>query len=150
LAVLQHGLYEIDVLLNRSLLYGGLTVGVLAVYTASVALFGRLSGLQVGPALVATTVVAVGFEPARRRLQTAVNRLVYGRRDEPLTVMSRLSRRLEEAVSAEQLLHLVVEEIGTALRVPHVAVDVRLLDEPTRVAQLGHPLGGEVVLPLIC
>ncbi len=106
LAVLRHRLWDIDVLINRSLVYGALTSGVVGLYVLSVGglslLFQANGGLLVS--LVATGLVAVLFQPLRYRVQRGVNRLLYGERDDPYTVLSSLGRRLETSLAADDLL----------------------------------------------
>ena len=100
-AVLRYRLYDIDLLINRTLVYGALTLGVVTIYVLVDGYLGLL--LQTGGgtliSLVATGCVAILFQPLRERLQRAANRLLYGERDEPYTVISRLGRRLEATLA---------------------------------------------------
>ena len=100
IAVLRYRLYEIDVLLNRAVLYGLLTAGVAAVYLAVVAVCGL--GVRHRPAtftvqVVATVVAAAALFPLRDRVQRRVDRLFYGDRGAPYDALARLGRRVEEA-----------------------------------------------------
>ncbi len=122
--VLRHRLWEIDVLINRSLVYGTLTVLIAGLYALAV---GSLSlVLQVPDNLVitilATGLVAVLFQPLRQRLQQAVNRLMYGERDDPATVLSRLGQRLEGTLTPEAVLPTIAETLAHTLKLPYVAV----------------------------
>ena len=95
-AIMKYGLYQIDPLINRSLVYGGLTAAVLGVYVSAVTIVGTVLQNQRIPApLIAAGTVAVAFQPVRDRLQRAVNRMMYGERDDPYAVLSRLGQRLE-------------------------------------------------------
>jgi signal transduction histidine kinase len=126
IAILKYRLYDIDLVVNRSLVYGALTALVVGVYVAVVALLGRLfdpGGL--GVALVATGIVAVLFNPLRERLQRGVNRLMYGERHDPYAALSRLGRRLEASISPGEVLPRVTETVAQALRAPYVAVELR-------------------------
>jgi len=101
IAVLKHRLYDINRIINRTLVYGALTIMVVGVYVlvvgyASTLLQGGAGGNLV-VSVLATGLVAVLFQPLRERLQRAVNRLMYGQRDEPYAVLSHLGRRLEKA-----------------------------------------------------
>lgn len=124
IAVLRYGLYDIDRLISRTLVYGVLTAGVVALYVGLVgvlsALFQTRATLPV--ALVATAVVAVVFQPLRERAQRAVNRLLYGERDNPLAVISRLAGTLEAAIPTEAVLPTVVATTAQALRLPHASI----------------------------
>jgi signal transduction histidine kinase len=141
IAIVQHRLFDIDVVINRTLVYGALTGAIVLIYVASVTLLGELfatAGILVS--LVATGVVAVLVQPIRERLQRAANRLMYGERDEPYTVVSRLGQRLEATVAPDALLPVVADTLAAALRVPYVAVELELADGPRSVATTGRPV----------
>ncbi len=123
-AVLKHRLYDIDIVINRTLVYGALTASVVAIYVLVVGYLGALfrTGGNLPISLVATGLVAVLFAPLRDRLQRGVNRLTYGERDEPYKVLSRLGRRLEGTLAPEAVLPTIVENIARTLRLPHVAI----------------------------
>ena len=127
IAILRYRLYEIDVIIKRTLLYGALTACVVGAYVVVIALAGTLLREQVGigAAVVATGLVAVMFDPLRTRLQRAVNHLLYGERDDPATAVARLAQRLEVTAAPEAVLPGVVETVAQALRLPYVAIEVR-------------------------
>ncbi len=122
--VLRHRLWEINVLINRSLVYGTLTVLIAGLYALVVGSFSL--ALQVPGNLVitilATGLVAVIFQPLRQHLQQAVNRLMYGERDDPATVLSRLGQRLEGTLTPEAVLPTIAETLAHTLKLPYVAV----------------------------
>ena len=127
-AALRHGLWDVDVAIDRSLVYGALTACVLAAYVAVVGLLGWLLGPTTGAPIVVTAVVALLAEPLLRRLRAGVNRLVHGDREEPYALLGRLGARLEatrdaDAVTAEVLPELVTS-VSAALRLPYVAVEL--------------------------
>lgn len=72
--------------------------------------------------ILAAGLVAVLFAPLRDRLQRGVNRLMYGERDNPYAVLSRLGRRLETTLAPEAVLPVIVESIARALRLPQVEI----------------------------
>lgn len=123
-AVLRHRLYEIDVLVQRTLVYGALSVCIVALYVAVVGYLGALfeTDDNIAVSLIATGLVAVVFQPLRERLQQAVNRLLYGQRDDPYAVLSRLAQRLETALAPEAVLSTIVDTVREALKVPYAAV----------------------------
>ncbi|SCX19275.1 Histidine kinase-, DNA gyrase B-, and HSP90-like ATPase [Mycolicibacterium fluoranthenivorans] len=125
-AVLKYRLYDIDIILNRSLVYTTLTVLVLGIYVAVVAAAGAVLQARAGlvPSLVATGVVAAAFSPLRHRLQLGVNKLLYGGRDEPYEVLSRLGQRLESSLAVDEVLPGLVETVAQAFKLPYVAVEV--------------------------
>jgi two-component system, NarL family, sensor kinase len=92
IAVLRHGLLDIRLLWSRALTYAVLTAAVAVVYLALVAVSGRLLGL--GTSVLATLLVAVAFNPARVRVQRAVDRLLYGERADPVRAATTVSARL--------------------------------------------------------
>jgi signal transduction histidine kinase len=139
--ILKYRLYDVDLVLNRSLVYSALTVLVVGTYVAVVLASAPLladSGEEVSPVL-ATAVVAVAFEPARARIQRTVNRWLYGDRDDPFEVVSRLSRRLEAAADHTPVLPRVAETVVETLRVPYAAVEVADGDGFRLVADHGRP-----------
>jgi signal transduction histidine kinase len=126
IAILRYRLYDIDLIINRTLVYTTLTAGVIGIYILVVGavgvLFQQASNLFIS--LVATGLAALLFQPLRERLQRGVNRLMYGERDDPYAVLSSLDRRLEESLSPETTLPNVVETVAQALKLPYVAVEL--------------------------
>ncbi len=151
-AILRYRLYEIDVLVNRTLVYGALTACVVGIYIVVVgylgALFETRGNLLIS--LFATGIVAVLFQPLRGRLQRAVNRLTYGERDDPYTVVSRLGQRLEAALAPDDVLPTIVETVREALKLPYAAIALpRDGDEFAVVTASGKESSAEsLVLPL--
>ena len=88
--ILKYRLYEIDVIINRTVVYGLVSAGLTAVYAGIVLGIGALAGRQGGPALTvaAAVVVALLFQPVRERARRVANRLVYGERATPYQVLS--------------------------------------------------------------
>jgi signal transduction histidine kinase len=124
IAVTRYHLWDIDLVINRTLVYGALTVCVIGIYALVVGGVGTLfhtSGNWV-IALAATGLVAVLFQPLRGRLQRGINRLLYGQRDEPYEVLARLGRRMEDTFSPELVLPTMVETIAQTLKLPYVAI----------------------------
>jgi len=123
-AMLRSHLYDVDVLFNRTLVYGLLTVSTLALYVLVV--FGASALFRVQNdlifSLLATVLIAVLFQPLRQWLQHGVNRLMFGERNEPYRVLSRLGQRLEETLPAESFLPMIVETVAHALKLPYVAI----------------------------
>lgn len=124
ISLLRHRLWDIDILINRTLVYGALTVMVVGLYVLIVAgasmLFHNENNLVAS--LAATGVIAVIFQPLRERLQRGANRLLYGERDDPAGVLTRLTSRLETTGSGDSLLAVVVETIASSLKLPYVAL----------------------------
>lgn len=105
-SVLRYRLFDIDVVINRALLFGAMAVFISAVYVAIVVGVGALVGSQASPVLSAAAagIVALVFQPARRRAQRFADRLVYGQRATPYEVLSEFSERLGNAYANDELL----------------------------------------------
>ena len=73
--------------------------------------------------ILATGLVAVLVQPLRDRLQRGVNRMMYGERDDPVTVLSRLGQRLEGTLAPDAVLPSLVETVAQTLKLPYVAID---------------------------
>src|SRR5919112_6183055 len=124
IAILRFRLYDIDLIISRTLVYGALSVIVVGIYVLVVgylgALFASRGNLVIS--IFAAGLVAIMFQPLRERLQRIVNLLTYGERDDPYRVLARLGRRLEATISPEAVLPAIVEDIALALRLPQVAI----------------------------
>jgi signal transduction histidine kinase len=107
-AIFKHRLYDIDIVISRTLVYGSLAVFITAVYVGIAVGVGTLvgSGGKPNPALsiLATAIVAIGFQPVRERVQKVANRLVYGKRATPYEVLSEFSGRVAETYAADEVL----------------------------------------------
>jgi len=152
IAVLRHHLWDMDVIVNRTLVYGTLTAMVVGSYALVVGASGALLQSSVGGGLlipvVATGLIAVLFTPVRNRLQRSVNRLMYGERDDPYAVLSRLGERLENALAPEVALETVVETVAQALKLPYSAIALKEEERFVTAAGFGPPAGEPIVLPL--
>src|SRR5579885_1986752 len=123
-AILRYRLWDIDVIIKRTLVYGTLTVSVIGLYMLVVVGLGSLiqaSG-NLLLSLLATGLIAVLFQPARARLQQSVNHVFYGERDEPALVLARLGHRLEATLTPETVLPAIVETVAQALKLPAAAI----------------------------
>src|SRR5829696_1221647 len=140
-AVLQHRLYEVDVLVNRTLLYALLTSAVAAVYVLVVAGAGAMLNAREAGWLpwLATAVVAVAFQPLRETIQGAVNRLTYGGWDEPQALLRALHTRLEQAATPDRALDDVLAAVVESLKLTRVAV---VTPDGIELASAGSPPTG--------
>jgi signal transduction histidine kinase len=129
-AVLKYRLYDIDVVINRTLVYGALAAFITAVYVGIVVGIGTLLGSGGRPnlalSILATAVVAVGFQPLRERLQRVANRLVYGRRATPYEVLSEFSERVAESYAADEVLPRMARVLQEGTGAEHATVWVRV------------------------
>jgi signal transduction histidine kinase len=104
IAVMKYRLYDIDLIISRTVVYGGLAGFISVVYVGLVVVIGAFVGATEGLALLATAIVAIAFQPARIRAQAIANRLVYGERATPYEVLSAFSERIGETEASEDLL----------------------------------------------
>jgi len=105
-SVLRYRLLEIDLVINRALLFGTLAIFITSVYVAIVVGVGALVGSRADPVLsaVAAAVVALAIQPVRRRAQRLADRLVYGKRASPYEVLSEFSERMASTYATEDIL----------------------------------------------
>ena len=151
-ALIRHHLFEVDVVLSRTLIYGSLTACVVGLYVLVIAGAGFVlqpSGGGLAVPLLATGLVALVLTPLHGRLQRGVNRLVYGDRAEPYTLVARLGQRLEDTMTPDAVLQTVVRTVSEALKLPYAAVELDSAgDLPTTVVEYGLPVSTPVRLPL--
>jgi signal transduction histidine kinase len=138
-AILRYHLWNIDLILNRVLVYGSLSVLTMLGYLATLfvlhVVFTGLSNPVIS--FLATGFVAFLFEPLRRRLQRAVNRWMYGERDDPYAVLSHLVKTLEGTLSTNEILPSLAETIRRSLKIPYVAIWLDEEEKEKRVAASG-------------
>lgn len=149
-AILRYRLWDIDVVINRTLVYGTLTACVVGIYALVV---GGLGTLLHAPgnlliSLVGAGLVAVLFAPLRERLQRGANRLMYGERDDPYAVLSRLGHRLGATFEPGAALSAIVETVAGALKLPYAAIAIKRGEDFEVAAARGVPTGEETALPL--
>lgn len=150
-AIVHDRLFDIDVAIRRTLVYGGLSVGVVVVYLAAVAgLTVALGPQEYAASLLATGAAAIAALPLRDVLQRAVSRLMYGQRDQPVDVMRRLGTRLEGATDPASSFPAVADTLADALRLPYVALEVSdELGRTTVAAERGTARDAVHILPLV-
>jgi hypothetical protein len=149
IAVFKYRLYAIDLVINRTLVYGGLTLVVVSIYALTVGVLSLLfhtSGSLV-ISLIATGIIAAAFQPLHQRLQRGVNRLMFGERDDPAAVLAQLGQRLEAISQPEAVLPAIVETITQALKLPYAAI---VLADETVAAATGTQTNGPLqTFPLV-
>ncbi len=149
-AALRYRLWDIDPLINRTLVYGLLTAAVVGIYVLVVGYLGALfrtdSNLLVS--LLATGLIAALVQPLRDRVQRGANHLMYGERDEPYAVISRLGQRLEATLAPEAVLPAVVQTVKEALKLPYAAIALGHGGGSAEDAASGAPVDDLLRLPL--
>ena len=121
-AVLRYQLLDIRLVVSRALVYGVLTAAAAGAYVGLVALLDVLvrSRVSLDSAVVASVIVAVGFNPARVRLQRLIDRGLYGDRRDPVRAVSLVGERLAGTGAAG--LPGVLAALCDSLRLPFAAV----------------------------
>jgi signal transduction histidine kinase len=149
--MLRRHLFDIDVILNRTMVWAGMTASILVIYIGVVtgigAMFNARNSLLVS--LLATGLVAVLFQPLREKLQRGVNRMLFGDRDDPYRALSRLSQRIEATISHHDLLPAIVRATADALRLPYVALHLGVSGSEQRLAFAGTPGEPNLGFPIV-
>jgi signal transduction histidine kinase len=150
ISVFRYRLWEIDLVINRVLVYGSLTLLTVGVYIGAVMVLGSLFRNMTSPVVffLVTGIIAISFDPLRRRLQQLVNHLMYGERDEPYTVLTRLTDTLEHSASPGEMLPAIASTVSQALKIPYVALLIHENEGGRLVAQAGQPQEEVVSFPL--
>jgi signal transduction histidine kinase len=151
IAILRHRLYDIDLLINRTLVYVALSAGVVGLYVLLVGVLGALFQASGNSriALVATGLAALLVQPLRARLQRAVNRLMYGERDDPYAVLSGLSQQLKATLAPGAVLPNIVQTVAQTLKLPYVALALQQGDRLVVAAWYGRAARDTITLPLV-
>jgi hypothetical protein len=144
LAILRHRLFDVDLIVNRSISLAVLTAFVTAGYVALVVVLGRLGGGgSLRTSLVASVVVAVAVQPLRRRVTALADRLVYGAQAVPYEALADFTEELRHGTSYVDLLPRVAE--ATARSLP--ARRVRVWVEPEAADASGDGVSWTAVWP---
>jgi two-component system, NarL family, sensor kinase len=122
IAILRYQLLDIRLVVSRTLIYGVLTAAAAGLYIGLVALLDVLvrSRVNLGSAIVASIVIAIGFNPARVAVQRLIDRALYGDRRDPVRAMSLVGERLTG--SGASGLPALLEALCESLRLPFAAV----------------------------
>jgi hypothetical protein len=152
LAVMKYGLYDIDIFISRSIVYGSLAVFITAVYVGIAAGIGTLVGSggkpNLGLSIVATAIVAIGFQPVRERVQKVANRLVYGKRATPYEVLSEFSGRVAETYAADDVLPRMARVLQEGTGAESATVWPRDGDELRAAATFPESANGLALVPI--
>ena len=130
-SILRYRLFDIDVVINKALLFGALAIFITIVYVVIVAGVGVVVGSRASPVLsaVAAAVVALAFQPLRRRAQRIADRLVYGKRATPYEVLSEFSERVGQTYANDELLPRMARALAEGTGAARADVWVREGDE---------------------
>ena len=138
IAILRHRLYDIDVVINKALVFGALAAAISALYVAVVVGIGAAVGTtgesNVGLSVAATALVALAFQPLRAWARRVANRFVYGKRATPHEVLSVLGERITDAYSLDDVLPRLAQLVTEATAASRAEVWVRIGGELRRAA----------------
>ena len=129
IAILKHRLYDIDVIINKAVVYGILGAFITVVYVAIVVVVGTFIGATQFLSLVATAIVAIAFQPARDRAKRTANRVIYGKRATPYEVLSGFSEHVSETYGGEDILPRMARLLAEGTGATDATVWLRVDDE---------------------
>jgi signal transduction histidine kinase len=125
-AILKYRLYDIDIVIRKTLIYGALAAFITGVYVLIVVMIGALTTDALVPSIVATTIVAAAFQPVRARVSRLADRLVFGKRAAPYEVLARFSDRVGAAYAVDDVMERAARVIAEGTGAERAEVWVRV------------------------
>lgn len=130
IAILRHRLYDIDLIINRALVYGTLTVSLGLTYFGGVLLlqaaFRGVTGDESTVALVVSTLaIAAGFQPLRRRVQAGIDRSFYRNRYDASRILAEFGATARDEVDLDRLTTALTSAVNESMRPSHISVWIR-------------------------
>jgi signal transduction histidine kinase len=151
-AVLRYRLYDLDVVIRKTVLYATVAALLTAVFVVTAVVIGSLAGKSDTAAVVAAAVIGVAFWPALRVARRIADRVVYGRRATPYEILSEFSARVGSAYEADDVLPRMAQILRDAVGASRATVWLRVGSElrpaavsPTGDAPRAIPLTGDVL-----
>jgi signal transduction histidine kinase len=150
IGILRHRLFDVDIVINRALVFAVLAALITALYVGIVVGIGAFVGAggNVFLSIVATALIAVAFQPLRERVRHFANRLVYGKRATPYELLSSLGERLSGAYSADDVLPRIARVMGEGTGAVSARVWLRVGDRLRLAARWPGSVSGGDSLPL--
>jgi signal transduction histidine kinase len=150
IAIVRHRLLDIDVVISKTIVYGALAAFITIVYVGLVVGIGQVAGSVSTPALsaVAAAIVALAFQPIRRRVQRVANRFVYGERATPYEVLSGFSEHLAGMYGEEDLLVRMAQVLAEGTGASEARVWLAVGPELREAASWPESAGSVRVVPL--
>jgi hypothetical protein len=130
IAILRYHLYNIDLIINRTLVYGSLTAVLVLVYLAGVVLFQELFRMLTGQksqlvVVASTLAIATLFNPLRRRIQGFIDRSFYRRKYDAVKTLETFSKKLREETDLNALSSNLIEVVEETMRPAHISLWLR-------------------------
>jgi signal transduction histidine kinase len=150
-AIIRYRLWDIDLLINNTLLYGLLTITIMVAYLFAVGALGSLF-LDEGSGVVfmiATVLIVVLFQPIRDLYKKLLNRLTYGTRQDPGSILTTLGHNLESTADPEKILPVLVDTVSQTLQLSFLAIDLKNGSLFEEVASRGTSPSGAMKVPLM-
>ena len=140
IAILRHGLFDIDVIISRTLVYALLSAAVTAVYAGIVLGVGTFAGHRGGQVLTIAAAVSIAllFHPLRQRARQLANRLVYGQRATPYQVLSDFAAGMAAQLDLSEALDRLVSLLAGAAGAVRVQAWLRVGEQLRPVAAWPH------------
>jgi hypothetical protein len=151
IAILRYRLYDIDVIINRTVVYGSLTVMLALIYFGGVAttqaIFRTLTSQEEQPQLaivVSTLVIAALFNPLRRRIQEFIDRRFYRRKYDARKTLEAFSSKLRDETDLDALSADLVGVVDETMQPAHVSLwlrpvaDLKDQKESAAIRESGH------------
>jgi signal transduction histidine kinase len=149
-AILRYRLYDLDLVISRTVGYLAVSAVVAGLYLAFVGVVEAATSGSVSLAVhvIAAVAAAAAFHPVRVRLQRAVDRLFYGDRARPYDAVAGLAQRLEVALDPSDVLPTIVRTVAGALRLPYVAIELYDGEDWNLAAEHGRASGTTDLYPM--
>jgi signal transduction histidine kinase len=150
IAILKHGLYELDVVISKTVVYALLAAFFTVVYLAIVVGIGTAIGSTQNSFLtvLAAATIAVAFNPVRDRAKRFANRIVYGKRASPYEVLSEFSERVAGTYDVEDVLPRMATLLGVGTGARDAIVWLRVGSELRPSASWGANGGQPAAIPI--
>ena len=152
ISILKYRLYDIDVVINKTLVFGALAAFITAVYVAVVVGIGTLLGSSnepnLGLSIAATAIVAIAFQPVKDRVERVANRLVYGIRRTPYEVLADFSDKVATSYETQEVTPAMARTLKEATGAARAEVWLALDSTLVLSASTEKGRGGDDVIVL--
>lgn len=150
IAILRNRLWDIDLILKRTFIYGVLSLFIVAVYILVVwylGLFFRQQGSLL-LSLIATAIVAVSFGPIKEKLQKTANRYLFGEINSPYKALEQLVKHYEQTMESNDVMKLVAQTIKDSMRLPFVSITIHHQNGEFFTIETGVEQGEKMTYPV--